>query len=121
MSILGIAAAIFAIVLIGLVVWVLVQNTQDQKKNEQLESQMNELRRDLLGLSTSQAQSAAKMQTIGDVVSTRLESVTKALQDGIRDSTQTTSQITSQAQNAMSTELKNTREQINQVQTQLGE
>ena len=53
MSILGIAAAIFALVLIGLVVWVLVQNTQDQKKNEQLESQLNELRRDLLGLSTS--------------------------------------------------------------------
>jgi DNA recombination protein RmuC len=116
-----IVAALVAVVVIGLVVWVLVQNTQDQKKNEQLESQMNELRRDLLGLSTSQAQSAAKMQTIGDVVSTRLEAVTKALQEGIRDSTQTTSQITSQAQNAMSTELKNTREQISNVQTQLGE
>ena len=74
-----IAAAIFALLLTGLVVWVLVQNTQDQKKNEALESQMNELRRDLLGLSTSQAQSAAKMQTIGDIVSTRLEAVTKAL------------------------------------------
>ena len=116
-----IAAALVAAVVIGLVVWVLVQNTQDQKKNEQLESQMNELRRDLLGLSTSQAQSAAKMETIGDTVSTRLEAVTKALQEGIRDSTQTTSQITSQAQTAMSTELKNTREQISQVQTQLGE
>jgi DNA recombination protein RmuC len=116
-----IIAALVAAVVIGLVVWVLVQNTQDQKKNEQLESQMNELRRDLLGLSTSQAQSAATMQTIGDTVATRLESVTKALQEGIRDSTQTTSQITSQAQNAMSTELKNTREQISQVQTQLGE
>jgi DNA recombination protein RmuC len=116
-----IVAALVAAVVIGLVVWVLVQNTQDQKKNEQLESQMNEVRRDLLGLSNSQAQSAAKMQTIGDIVSTRLEAVTKALQDGIRDSTQTTSQITSQAQSAMSTELKNTRDQISQVQTQLGE
>jgi DNA recombination protein RmuC len=116
-----IAAALVAAVVIGLVVWVLVQNTQDQKKNEQLESQMNELRRDLLGLATSQAQSAAKMETIGDTVSTRLEAVTKALQEGIRDSAQTTSQITSQAQTAMSTELKNTREQISQVQTQLGE
>jgi DNA recombination protein RmuC len=114
-------AALVAAVVIGLVVWVLVQNTQDQKKNEQLESQMNELRRDFLGLCTSQAQSAAKMQTIGDTVSSRLEAVTKALQEGIRDSTQTTSQITSQAQTAMSTELKNTREQISQVQTQLGE
>ena len=96
-----IAAALFAAVVIGLVVWVQVQNTQDQKKNEQLESQMNELRRDLLGLSTSQAQSSAKMETIGDIVSTRLEAVTNALQEGIRDSTQ----ITSQAQTAMSTEL----------------
>ncbi|HEY1483388.1 MAG TPA: DNA recombination protein RmuC [Candidatus Acidoferrum sp.] len=121
MSILGIAAAIFAIVLIGLVVWVLVQNTQDQKKNEQLESQMNELRRDLLGLSTSQTQSSTKMETIAGTVAERLEAVTQALQSGIKDSAQTTSQITSQAQVAMATELKNTRDQISQVQKQLGE
>jgi len=31
-----IAAAIFALLLTGLVVWVLVQNTQDQKKSEAL-------------------------------------------------------------------------------------
>jgi DNA recombination protein RmuC len=121
MSILGIAATIFAIVLIGLVVWVLVQNTQDQKKNEQLESQMNELRRDLLGLSTSQTQSSTKMETIAGTVAERLEAVTQALQSGIKDSAQTTSQITSQAQVAMATELKNTRDQISQVQKQLGE
>ena len=121
MSILGIAAAIFAIVLIGLVVWVLVQNTQDQKKNEQLESQLNELRRDLLGLSTSQTQSSTKMETIAGTVAERLEAVTQALQSGIKDSAQTTSQITSQAQVAMATELKNTRDQISQVQKQLGE
>lgn len=118
---LWIAAALFAVVVVGLIVWVLVQNTQDQKKNEQLESQMNELRRDLLGLSTSQAQSATKMETIADTVASRLESITKALQEGIRDSTQTTSQITSQAQTAMSMELKNTRDQINLVHTQLAE
>jgi DNA recombination protein RmuC len=121
MSILGIAAAIFAIVLIGLVVWVLVQNTQDLKKNEQLESQMNELRRDLLGLSTSQTQSSTKMETIAGTVAERLEAVTQVLQSGIKDSAQTTSQITSQAQVAMATELKNTRDQISQVQKQLGE
>jgi DNA recombination protein RmuC len=121
MSILGIAAAIFALVLIGLVVWVLVQNTQDQKKNEQLESQLNELRRDLLGLSTSQTQSSTKMETIAGTVAERLEAVTQALQSGIKDSAQTTSQITSQAQVAMATELKNTRDQISQVQKQLGE
>src|SRR6516164_9580188 len=64
MNPLWIAAALFGLILIGLVVWVLVQNTQDQKKNEALESQLNELRRDLLTFSNSQAQSSATMQTI---------------------------------------------------------
>jgi DNA recombination protein RmuC len=121
MNAMWIVGAIFAVVLIGLVVWVLVQNTQDQKKNEQLESQMNELRRDLLGLANSQTQSSTKMETIAATVSERLEGVTQALQTGIKDSAQTTSQITSQAQSAMANELRNTREQISQVQKQLGE
>jgi DNA recombination protein RmuC len=116
-----IAAAIFAVVLIGLVVWVLVQNTQDQKKNETIESQMNELRRDLLGLSTAQTQSSTKMETIAETVASRLEAMTSALKDGVKDSVEVTSKITSEAQSAMSTELKNTREQIGQIQKQLGE
>jgi len=121
MNALWIAAALFGLILIGLVVWVLVQNTQDQKKNEALEAQMNELRRDLLGLSNSQAQSSATMQTIASTVAARLESVTAAVQQGARDSAEITSKITSQAQAAMSTELKNTREQINEIQKQLGQ
>ena len=36
MNALWIAAAFVGLILIGLVVWVLVQNTQDQKKNETL-------------------------------------------------------------------------------------
>jgi DNA recombination protein RmuC len=116
-----IAAALFGLVIIGLVVWVLVQNTQDQKKNEALEAQMNELRRDLLTLSTSQAQSSTKMETIANTVATRLEAVTTAVQQGARNSAEITSQITSQAQTAMSNELKNTREQITQIQQQLGQ
>ena len=116
-----IAAAIFALLLTGLVVWVLVQNTQDQKKNEALESQMNELRRDLLGLSTAQTQSSTKMETIAGTVAARLEAMTSALKDGVKDSAEVTSKITSEAQSAMSTELKNTREQIGQIQKQLGE
>jgi DNA recombination protein RmuC len=116
-----IAAALFALVLIGLVVWVLVQNTQDQKKNEALESQMNELRRDLLGLSTAQTQNSTKMETIAVTVASRLEAITTALKDGVKDSAEVTSKITSEAQSAMSTELKNTREQIGQIQKQLGE
>ena len=121
MNPLWIVAFVFGLILIGLVVWVLVQNTQDQKKNEALESQMNELRRDLLSVSNSQAQSAATMQTIASTVAARLEAVTSAVQQGAKDSAEITSQLTSQAQAAMSTELRNTREQINQIQQQLGQ
>jgi len=121
MNPLWIVAAVFALVLLGLVVWVLVQNTQDQKKSEALEAQMNEVRRDLLTLSTAQAQSSGSMKAIADTVASRLEAITGALQQGVRDSTEITSQITAQAQAAMSNELKNTREQISQIQKQLGE
>jgi len=121
MNVIWIAVALFGLVLIGLIVWVLVQNTQDQKKSEQLESQMNELRRDFQGMSTAQAQSYTKMETIANAVNSRLEAFTTTVQQGTRDSAEITSQITSQAQTAMSTELKNTREQINQIQLQLGE
>jgi DNA recombination protein RmuC len=116
-----ILGALFAVVLLGLVVWVLVQNTEDQRKNDALEAQMNELRRDLLTLSTSQAQSSTKMETIANTVATRLEAVTTAVQQGAKNSAEITSQITSQAQTAMSNELKNTREQITQIQQQLGQ
>lgn len=110
--------AIFACALIALVFWGFAQN---RKKGEQFEGQINELRRDLLGLTAAQTQSSTKMETIAESVATRLENVTRALQDGVKDSAQITSQITSQAQSAMSSELKNTREQINQIQKQLGE
>jgi DNA recombination protein RmuC len=121
MNVVWIAAAVFALALLGMVVWVLVQNTQDQKKNEALETQMNEMRRDLLTLSTAQAQSSGKMQAIADTVASRLEAITGALQKGVKDSAEITSQITSQAQTAMSNELRNTREQINEIQKQLGQ
>ncbi len=121
MTPISILAAVFAVVLIGLVVWVLAQNTQDQKKNDALDAQMNEVRRDLLTLSTSQAQSSTKMETIANIVASRLEAVTTALQQGAKNSAEITSQITSQAQTAMSNELKNTREQITQMQQQLGQ
>src|SRR5215469_4543797 len=120
MTPIGIFAAVFAIVLLGLVVWVLVQNTQHQKKNEGIEAQVNELRRDLLTLSNSQVQSSAKMETIAATVAARLEAVTSAVQQGATRSAEITSQITSQAQAAMSNELKNTRDQITQIQQQLG-
>lgn len=121
MSAFAVAVIVLGVVLLGLLAWVVLQNTQDQKKNQQLESQMNELRRDLLGLSTSQAQSTTKIETIADVVAARLEAVTTALKDGVKDSAEVTSRLTAESQAAMSQELKNTREQINQIQRQLGE
>jgi DNA recombination protein RmuC len=116
-----ILVAVFALLLMGLVAWTLLQSAQEHKKNQALETQMNELRRDLLGLSASQAQASGKMETIATTVATRLEAVTTAVQQGAKNSAEITSQITSQAQTAMSNELKNTREQITQIQQQLGQ
>ena len=116
-----IVAVIFGVALLALVGWVLLQNARDQKKNAGLETQMNDLRRDLLTLSTSQAQSSAKIETLAGTVASRLEAVTTALKEGVKDSAEVTSKLTSESQAAMSLELKNTREQISQIQNQLGE
>ncbi|HUJ93614.1 MAG TPA: DNA recombination protein RmuC [Candidatus Bathyarchaeia archaeon] len=112
-------AVLIGVVLVvgALVLWLVLQNAQEQKKSRLLETQMNELRRDLLTLGTSQAQSAGQIATIGQSVSQRLESVTKALQDGVSNS----AHIASQGQTAIANELKNTREQIGHIQKQLGE
>jgi len=121
MTPMAMVAVVIGLLLAGLMGWLLLRNTQDQRRNLALETQMNELRRDLLTLSTTQAQSAAKMETIAGTVATRLEAVSAAVQKGAKDSAEVTSQITSQAQAAMSQELKNTREQISQIQNQLGQ
>jgi DNA recombination protein RmuC len=116
---------IIGLLLLGLVSWLLFQNAQEQKKNAVIETQMNELRRDLLtlssNLSTSQARSNEKVEGLAGTVANRLEAVSAAVQKGVKDSAEVTSQITSQAQAAMSQELKNTREQISQIQNQLGQ
>jgi DNA recombination protein RmuC len=103
-----------------LVLWLVLQNSQERRKGAALESQMNELRRDLQTIATAQAQSTGQVKAIGDAVSQRLESVTSALQEGIKSSAQITGQITSDAQTKMADELKNTRDQIGQIQKQLG-
>jgi DNA recombination protein RmuC len=107
----------FAIFLAALVLWLALQIAQNQKKSSALESQLTELRRDLLSVAQTQSQSAGQIQSIGQTVSQRLESVTKALQDGVTSS----AQITTQGQTAIATELKNTREQIGLIQKQIGE
>ncbi len=106
-----------AIVLAGLVIWLVLQNARSQKKSDALENQLTELRRDLQTIGTAQAQSTGQIQTIGQSVAQRLESVTSALRDGVTNS----AQIASQGQTAIATELKNTREQIGLIQRQIGE
>src|SRR5580658_6467753 len=105
------------IVVAGLVLWLVLQTSQERKKSALLEGQLSELRRDLQTIGTAQAQSTGQMATIGQSVSQRLESVTKALQDGVSNS----AQIATQGQTAIANELKNTREQIGHIQKQLGE
>ena len=104
-------------VVAGLVLWLVVQTSQEKKKKALLEGQLNELRRDLQTMAMAQAQSSGQIATIGQSVSQRLESVTKALQDGVSNS----AQIATQGQTAIANELKNTREQIGHIQKQLGE
>src|SRR5579864_7524694 len=108
---------VFAIFLAALVLWLALQIAQSQKKSSALESQLTELRRDLLSVAQTQSQSAGQIQSIGQTVSQRLESVTKALQDGVTSSAHNTTQ----GQTAIATELKNTREQIGLIQKQIGE
>jgi DNA recombination protein RmuC len=114
-------ALIGGVILVAvLVLWLVLQSSQEHQKSQAIESQMNELRRDLQTIATAQAQSTGQVKAIGDTVSQRLESVTSALQDGIKNSAQITGQMTSDAQTKMADELKNTREQISQIQKQLG-
>ena len=105
------------IVVAGLALWLVVQTSQEKKKKALLEGQLNELRRDLQTMAMAQAQSSGQIATIGQSVSQRLENVTKALQDGVSNS----AQISTQGQTAIANELKNTREQIGHIQKQLGE
>src|SRR2546421_4516561 len=109
------------ILVVVLVLWLALQSLQSRQKGPALESQINELRRDLQTIATSQAQSTGKLETIAKSVAQRLDSVAPALQDAIRNSAQITGQMTSDAQTKMADELKNTRDQISQIQRQLGE
>ncbi len=104
-----------------LVLWLALQSLQTRQKSGALESQMNELRRDLQTIATSQASSTGQLETIAKGVSQRLDSVAPALQEAIKNSAQITGQMTSDAQTKMADELKNTRDQISQIQRQLGE
>jgi len=98
----------------------ILQSSQSRQKSEAIESQMNELRRDLQSVATRAGTEHRTLETIAKGVAQRLDSVTPALQDAIRNSAQITGQMTSDAQTKMADELKNTRDQISQIQKQLG-
>ena len=110
------ALLIVTITLIVVILWLVIQVSQSHKKSTALESQLTELRRDLLSIAQTQSQSAGQIQSIGQSVAQRLESVTKALHDGVTSS----AHIATQGQTAIAAELKNTREQILQLQEQIG-
>jgi DNA recombination protein RmuC len=104
-------------VALALVVWVALQGLSAQKKNEGVESQMNELRRDLQTVATAQAQAAGQISTLTSSVTTRLDAVSRSLTDGVAKS----ADISAQGQTAMREELKSTQTLMQQIYKQLGE
>ena len=104
-------------VALALVVWVALQGLSAQKKNEGVESQMNELRRDLQTVATAQAQAAGQISTLTSSVTTRLDAVNRSLTDGVAKS----ADISAQGQTAMREELKSTQTLMQQIYKQLGE
>jgi len=111
-------AAVIAVALA--VFWLVLRNLQGRQKNEVVESQMNELRRDLQTIATSQAKTTGQLETIAKSVAQRLDSFTPTLQEAIKNSAQITGQLASDAQARMAGELQNAREQISEIQRQLG-
>ena len=105
------------ILLAGLVVWLVLQNSKSAKNDGAVEGQVAELRRDLQTIASAQAQTAGSIQAISQSVTQRLDGVSTALREGVTNS----AQIASAGQSAIANELKNTREQIGLIQKQLGE
>ena len=112
----GVLIGLLAVVA-ALVLWLVMQSSKGQQKNQMLETQMSELRRDLQGFVSAQAQSTGQIAAIGQTVGQRLDAVTKSLSDNVTAA----ANIAAQSQNSMQGELRNTREQILAMQRQLGE
>src|SRR5499433_381544 len=105
------------LVALALVLWVGLQSLAAQKKSQGIESQMNELRRDLQTVATAQAQAAGQISTLTSSVTTRLDAVSRSLTDGVAKS----ADISAQGQSAMREELKSTQTLMQQIYKQLGE
>ncbi|HJZ63480.1 MAG TPA: DNA recombination protein RmuC [Candidatus Acidoferrum sp.] len=105
------------IVVAALVILVALQSAQAQRRTQGVETQMNELRRDLQALINVQSQNAGQISAIGQTVAQRLDSVTKTLQDGVTQS----AQIAATSQSQMTEQLKNSQQALGEIQKQLGE
>src|SRR5262252_7440977 len=105
------------LVALALVLWVGLQSLAAQKKSAGVESQVNELRRDLQGVATAQAQASGQISTLTSSVTTRLDAVSRSLTDGIAKS----ADISAQGQSAMREELQSTQMLMQQIYKQLGE
>jgi DNA recombination protein RmuC len=100
-----------------LVLWLALQSLSTQKKSENIESQMNELRRDLETMVTAQAQATGQISNLTSSVTTRLDAVSRSLTDGVAKS----ADISAQGQSAMREELKSTQSMMERIHKQLGE
>lgn len=109
--------AVGLLVVAALVVWVALQSLGTQKKSQAIETQMNELRRDLQSVAQAQAQAAGQISTLASNVTQRLDTVAKSLTDGVAKS----ADISAQGQSAMRDELKNTQGMMERIHKQLGE
>jgi len=107
----------FALLLAALAFWLALRSSSGQQRNQLLESQLSDLRRDLQSLASAQSQSSGQIAAIGQTVNQRLDSVSKSLADNVTAA----ANIAAQSQNSMQGELRSTREQIIAIQKQLGE
>ena len=105
------------LVVAALLVWVALASLTAQKKNETLETQMSELRRDLQTVTTAQGQTSGQISTLTSSVTTRLDAVSRSLTDSVAKS----ADISAQGQTAMREELKSTQSLMERIHRQLGE
>src|SRR5947207_13054455 len=99
---------IAAVIVVALAVfWLVLRNLQGRQKNEVVESQMNELRRDLQTIATSQAKTTGQLETIAQSVAQRLDSFKPTLQEAIKNSPQITAQLPSDAQASIARDPQN--------------
>jgi DNA recombination protein RmuC len=105
-----------ALAVILLAVWLFFQSAQSSRKEEDARARLEQLQRDLQTLAGQTQNFSQQLGQLGQNVTKSLEGVTGALQKGVTDS----ATIAAQAQSAMASELKNSRETLGQIQQQLG-